>query len=99
TPPRSTLFPYTTLFRSREDLDWSEFALDVSTQEKANANIAVIDEAIEKVSSNRSNMGAYQNRLDHTINNLNNTSVNLTAAESRIDRKSTRLNSSHVKIS
>ena len=43
-----------------------------------------LDNAIEKVSAERSKLGAYQNRLDHTINNLNTSSENLTAAESRI---------------
>jgi flagellin len=46
--------------------------------------LTIIDEAIEQVSSERSNLGAYQNRLEHTINNLNNAAENLTAAESRI---------------
>ena len=40
--------------------------------------------AIKYVSSERSRMGAYQNRLEHTINNLNNVIENTTAAESRI---------------
>ncbi|WP_421101415.1 flagellin, partial [Sporosarcina psychrophila] len=35
-------------------------------------------------SAQRSQLGAFQNRLDHTINNLNTSSENLTAAESRI---------------
>jgi len=43
-----------------------------------------IDNAIEAVSTQRSTLGAAQNRLDHTINNLTATSENLSAAESRI---------------
>lgn len=61
-----------------------EFALDVSTSEKASAAISVINDAIEVVSAERSKLGAFQNRLEHTINNLNTSSENLTAAESRI---------------
>ena len=61
-----------------------EFSLDVSSHEKASAAISVINDAIEKVSAQRSNLGAFQNRLEHTINNLNTSSENLTAAESRI---------------
>lgn len=61
-----------------------EFSLDVSTSEKASAAISVINDAIEGVSSQRSELGAFQNRLDHTISNLDNSSENLTAAESRI---------------
>ncbi|MEC1377396.1 flagellin Hag [Heyndrickxia oleronia] len=56
----------------------------VLTQAGAEAAITVINDAIEKVSAERSKMGAWQNRLEHTINNLNNSSENLTAAESRI---------------
>jgi flagellin len=43
-----------------------------------------IDNAIKNVSTQRSNLGAYQNRLEHTIANLNTSSENTTAAESRI---------------
>ena len=66
------------------DNESTEFALDVSSHEKASAAVSVINDAIEKVSAQRSNLGAYQNRLDHTINNLGTSSENLTAAESRI---------------
>ncbi|WP_230973908.1 flagellin N-terminal helical domain-containing protein [Cerasibacillus terrae] len=61
-----------------------EAALDVSTHESAAEAITVINDAIEEVSSQRSELGAYQNRLDHTINNLGTSAENLTAAESRI---------------
>lgn len=61
-----------------------EMALDVSSHESASAAIKVINNAIETVSAERSNLGAYQNRLEHTISNLNNSSENLQAAESRI---------------
>ena len=47
-------------------------------------NIQVIDKAIAQVSAQRSQLGAYQNRLEHTINNLGASAENLTAAESRI---------------
>ncbi|MGE7664275.1 flagellin, partial [Ureibacillus composti] len=62
----------------------TEKALDVSTHQNATAAITIIDDAINKVSAERSKLGAYQNRLDHTINNLGTSSENLTAAESRI---------------
>ncbi|MBM7551569.1 flagellin [Thalassobacillus pellis] len=58
--------------------------IDVTTQEGADSAITKINNAIETVSSERSKLGAYQNRLDHTINNLGTSSENLTAAESRI---------------
>lgn len=59
-------------------------SVDVSTQANAESAITVIDNAINKVSSERSKLGAYQNRLEHTINNLTTTSENMTSAESRI---------------
>lgn len=61
-----------------------EYALSVSDAKKATAAIKVIDAAIAIVSSERSKLGAFQNRLEHTINNLGASSENLTAAESRI---------------
>ncbi|MDF2715495.1 MAG: flagellin/flagellar hook associated protein, partial [Paenibacillus sp.] len=42
-----------------------EFALDVTTSEKASAALSVINDAIEKVSAQRSQLGAFQNRLEH----------------------------------
>ena len=62
----------------------AEYALDVSSHEKATAALSVIDDAIEAVSSERSKLGAYQNRLEHTIANLGTSAENLQAAESRI---------------
>lgn len=56
----------------------------ILTQSDADSTITAVNNAIEKVSAERSKLGAYQNRLDHTINNLNTSSENLTAAESRI---------------
>ncbi|MBE6064841.1 flagellin [Clostridium cochlearium] len=58
--------------------------INVSTQENASTAITTINSAIEKVSAERSKLGAYQNRLEHTIANLDNSSENLQAAESRV---------------
>ena len=58
--------------------------LDVSTEAGATSSIDTIKDAIQKVSSQRSSLGAVQNRLEHTINNLDNVVENTTAAESRI---------------
>ncbi|WP_336883244.1 flagellin [Priestia koreensis] len=58
--------------------------IDVSTKFGAQTAIETINNAIQKVSSQRSNLGAMQNRLEHTINNLGTSSENLTAAESRV---------------
>ncbi|MBP2109957.1 flagellin [Paenibacillus silagei] len=61
-----------------------EAALNIATKEGAAAAIAILDKATASVSSERSKLGATQNRLEHTINNLGTASENLTAAESRI---------------
>ncbi|WP_333886789.1 flagellin N-terminal helical domain-containing protein [Clostridium sp.] len=59
-------------------------AIKVDDKYSANSAISTIQNALEKVSSQRSKLGAYQNRLEHTINNLGTSSENLTSAESRI---------------
>ena len=58
--------------------------LDVSSFTTAGAAMAAIQSAISIVSTQRSTLGALQNRLEHTINNLDTTSENTQAAESRI---------------
>lgn len=58
--------------------------LQVGTQSQANTAINVIDEATKRVSSERANLGAAQNRLEYTISNLDNTAENLTSAESTL---------------
>ncbi|WP_454053768.1 flagellin N-terminal helical domain-containing protein [Clostridium sp. Marseille-Q7071] len=59
-------------------------ALDISSHESAAAAVEKFNSAINNVSTERSKLGSFQNRLEHTINNLNTSSENLTAAESRI---------------
>ncbi len=54
------------------------------TSTQFDTQLGKIDDAIKTVSSQRSSLGAVQNRLEHTINNLGTSSENLTAAESRI---------------
>ncbi len=58
--------------------------LKVDTESNATTSIDTIEAAIKKVSSQRSNLGAIQNRLEHTIDNLDNVVENTTSAESRI---------------
>ena len=58
--------------------------IDVSNAQAADKSVTTIQAAIDKVSSERSKLGAYQNRLEHTIANLNTSSENLQASESRI---------------
>ncbi|MGN7478775.1 flagellin N-terminal helical domain-containing protein [Solibacillus silvestris] len=59
-------------------------AIKITNQADADGAITTINTALESVSTQRSALGAIQNRLEHTINNLGATSENLTAAESRI---------------
>ena len=48
------------------------------------ALISVVNKAISKVSTQRSALGALQNRLDHTITNADNMAENLQSSESKI---------------
>lgn len=57
---------------------------DVTTRENAEKAIDEVDFAIRFVSSARSALGAYQNRLEHTVNNLETTGENMTGAYSRV---------------
>ena len=56
----------------------------ILTQSGADAAIETINDAINQVSTQRSALGAIQNRLEHTVKNLDNAAENLQAAESRI---------------
>ena len=58
--------------------------LKVSSFDQAGAAMTAIQAAIDKVSTQRSKLGALQNRLEHTINNLDTTAENTQSAESRI---------------
>ena len=60
--------------------------INVNDETGMSATYAVdsIEDAIKKVSSQRSALGAVQNRLEHTIKNLDNVVENTTAAESQI---------------
>ena len=58
--------------------------VDGSTGDEATKSIDTIKAAIQKVSEQRSALGAVQNRLEHTINNLDNVVENTQSAESAI---------------
>ena len=57
---------------------------DLTTAADAQAAITAIDTAIDTLSTQRSGLGATQNRLEHTIKNLSVSAENLAASESRI---------------
>jgi flagellin len=56
----------------------------VASNEQAQAAIAEVDNATVRISSQRSLLGAIQNRMEYAVNALETTSENVTAAESRI---------------
>lgn len=58
--------------------------ISVLTEENCQTSLDAVANAITKLSSVRSSVGAATNRLEHTINNLNNVGENTQAAESRI---------------
>ena len=59
-------------------------AISISSVDKANTTIGLVDEALTKVSKQRSNLGAYQNRLELTAKGLMIAHENTVASESRI---------------
>ena len=61
-------------------------SLSITGSDGSNARTAIstIKGALEKVSKQRSDLGAIQNRLEHTVKNLDNVVENTQAAESQI---------------
>ena len=58
--------------------------IDVRTRAGANDALLILDRAISQIASDRSELGAVQNRMQSTINNLASVSENAAAAKSRI---------------
>jgi flagellin len=58
--------------------------ISISTPDKANMSIGVLDKALQTVSKQRADLGAYQNRLEYTMKGLSVGAENLQASESRI---------------
>src|SRR5690606_41293904 len=84
-PPTSTLFPYTTLFRSRRRRSMSGFLSIVDTDDQGVPSTLVMYTRDAVLTLWKSAGGRWQvERREHSMGR---------------DRKSTRLNSSHVKIS
>src|SRR3712207_9267222 len=95
-PPRSTLFPYTTLFRSRQPLVPVRRTWVLSGDRRADAGdakrrrlAAAQSRACEAGADASNEPGAHANG-DPRI---------YAGGRGRLDRKSTRLNSSHANIS
>jgi flagellin len=64
--------------------DGTRLDLNINTSDQANNALEEIDYAINKVSAQRSVLGAMQNRMEYSIENLSTTQENLSSAESRI---------------
>ncbi|MEG3757867.1 flagellin [Pseudoalteromonas carrageenovora] len=58
--------------------------LNITSQKGSQDALAIIDNAIANIDSQRASLGAVQNRFDHTISNLSNISENVSASRSRI---------------
>ncbi len=58
--------------------------ISIETPEQANQAIGSLDLALQRVSKQRADLGAYQNRLENAINGIDVGAENLQAAESRI---------------
>jgi len=58
--------------------------LSLADPDNANRAIGTLDEALKKVSKQRADLGAYQNRLEHAIRGIDIGAENMQAAESRI---------------
>ena len=65
-------------------LGLTNLTISGSTNGGAQSAISTIKAALASVSSQRADLGAVQNRLEHTIKNLDNVVENTTAAESQI---------------
>ncbi len=59
-------------------------AIDISDVLGSNDALNIVDSALNKIDSQRADLGAIQNRFESTISNLKNVSENLSAARSRI---------------
>lgn len=59
-------------------------SIDISSQEAMTETLKGLDDALQKLTDQRSNIGATENRLEYTMKNLSTTTTNLTAAQSRI---------------
>src|SRR3712207_7897442 len=85
-PPRSTLFPYTTLFRSVDLPDTGQYEIGMHIDDLS----AVVE---------RSEITNYYHQVYTASEGLANAEADAEAATLPLDRKSTRLNSSHANIS
>jgi flagellin len=70
--------------QSANGLPTSATFISLASPDRANMVIGVVDQALRKVSKQRADLGAYQNRMEYAIRGLDVGAENLQAAESRI---------------
>src|SRR2546430_12100128 len=94
-PPRSTLFPYTTLFRSKMARDLARSIVDVGARMKLKVVVLITDmeQPLGRAIGNALEIKECTDFLK------GNTPADLEKISIALDRKSTRLNSSHSQIS
>src|SRR5690606_42030029 len=92
-PPTSTLFPYTTLFRSLDGDGLADLEVDLGRQ-----GTALRGRGLRAATLRRSDLLGLDERLQH-VEGLFEAQRRWVVGVAHEDRKSTRLNSSHVKIS
>jgi flagellin len=66
----------------KQNQDGTIISLEAS--DEANRSIGILDAALQKVSKQRADIGAYQNRLEHAVRGIDIGAENLQASESRI---------------
>src|SRR3712207_8676018 len=84
-PPRSTLFPYTTLFRAKWDVDRAKWVARRAEgqRDQLTAELRTVRAELIAVRAQTDQLREHNSRLRRR----------------KVDRKSTRLNSSHANIS
>src|SRR5208337_4571698 len=60
------------------------FIAELATADSANRTIGVVDDALHKISKQRSDLGAYYNRMEYAAKGLMTAYENIQASESRI---------------
>src|SRR5256886_13192307 len=88
-PPRSTLFPYTTLFRSHPEIVTRGLMSDNGQELIVGARLVIMKTVEESNAEEKSDWGVIKEKIR----------VDLKRYINKQDRKSTRLNSSHSQIS
>src|SRR3712207_9053387 len=95
-PPRSTLFPYTTLFRSLCEVDLAHLGLKLAKAGLGDDQVVVVTDVVA-IHRTCPPAGVVRASRRHSLATRASEKAECTVVGS--DRKSTRLNSSHANIS